>query len=321
MCYNHLMGGLRLLLGVLLGLAASAVGEAAAARPRVVTTVAPLTDLVQQVGGDLIDLHGLIPEGADAHTYEAAPSDARWIAEADVIVLNGLHLEGAVEKLINANRRPTATVLRLGNETIPPAAWIFDVHFPKASGFPNPHLWLNVEYAMRYVASIGATLERIDPLHRSAYRAQMTRALQRLKTLDAALAQAIATIPPPRRTLFTYHDAWVYFARRYHLQMVSALQPEHFMEPSPKEVVAFIHRLRREQVPAVFGSEVFPTTVLEQIKREAGIRWIKTLRDDTLPGALDDPRHSYVGMMLDNGVAIVEALGGDPTPLQQLPLP
>ncbi|MBI3291896.1 MAG: zinc ABC transporter substrate-binding protein [Elusimicrobia bacterium] len=308
------------LLGVLLGLVASAGGETMVARPRVITTVAPLTDLVQQVGGSLIDLHGLIPEGADAHTYEAAPSDAQWIAEADVVVLNGLHLEGTVEKLINANRRPTATVLRLGDETVSPAEWIFDAHFPKTSGFPNPHLWLNVEYTMRYLDSIGTTLERIDPLHRPAYTVQTARMLQRLKTLDAAIAEAIKTIPPPQRKLFTYHDAWVYFARRYNLPVISALQPEHFAEPSPKEVATLIDQLRREQVPAIFGSEVFPTKVLQQIGQEAGVRWIKTLRDDTLPGVPGEPRHSYLGMMLENARTIVQALGGDPTPLNGIAL-
>ena len=120
----------------------------------------------------------------------------------------------------------------------------------------------------------------------------------------------MATVPPENRRLLTYHDSWPYFAKRYGFTVIGAVQPSSFSEPSPREVARLIDQLRRARVPAVFGSEVFPSPVLAQIAREAGTVFIDTLRDDDLPGEPGDPVHSYTGMMLENIRTIVTALGG-----------
>jgi ABC-type Zn uptake system ZnuABC Zn-binding protein ZnuA len=120
------------------------------------------------------------------------------------------------------------------------------------------------------------------------------------------------TLEPQQRKLLTYHDSWPYFARRYGLTIVGAIQPAHFSEPSPREVARLIDQLRREKVPAVFGSEVFPSKVLHKIASEAGVRYVTTLRDDVLPGTAGETDHSYTGMMRYNVTTMLEALGGTP---------
>jgi ABC-type Zn uptake system ZnuABC Zn-binding protein ZnuA len=279
---------------------------------RVVTTVAPLTDMVQQVGGQAIHLHGLVPAGVNSHTFQPAPSDVQHLAHADLVIINGLHLEVASEKLAHSSGKPGLTLLKLGDNTISRAEWVFDFSFPEAQGHPNPHLWLNVEYAMKYVALIRDQLVRLDASNVSRYEHNAARYLDRLRQLDQCIAAAIATIPPSHRRLLTYHDSWPYFARRYGMTVLGAIQPANFFEPAPRELARLIDQIRQANIPAVFGSEVFPSKVLEKIAAETGVRYVTTLRDDVLPGQPGEAQHSYIGMMSDNVTTMVAALGGQP---------
>jgi ABC-type Zn uptake system ZnuABC Zn-binding protein ZnuA len=297
------------------------VGQAAAqvasgTRPHVLTTVAPLTNIVKNVGGSSIDLHGLIPGGSDSHTFEPTPSDIRYIAEADVIILNGLSLEAPTEKLALANKKPETPFLKLGDQTITPQEYVFDRSFPKSAGHPNPHLWMNPIYAVRYAELVRESLAELDPANAIAYQARTRLFTQRLHELDRAIAAAIETIPPQHRKLLTYHDSFAYFAPRYGMAVVGAIEPASFSEPSPREVARVIRQLKQEKLPAVFGSEVFPSKVLDQIAREAGVQFIATLRDDDLPGVPGLSQHSYIGMMLENVRTMVTALGGRADALQ-----
>ena len=292
-------------------------------RLRVVATVAPLADLVRQVAGDRVRLVQLVPDGADSHTFEPRPSDARVLQEADLIVLNGLHLEAPTQRLADANRRHEAQVLLLGDSTISRDEWVFDFSFPESAGDPNPHLWLDPVYGGRYVELIRDKLAELDLANADYYRANAAQLLERLGRLDAAISQAVQSVPEHRRKLLTYHDSWAYFARRYGMRVIGAIQPSDFSEPSPREVAALVDQVRAEDVPAIFGSEVFPSRVLEMIGRETGARYVDTLRDDALPGEPDAPNHTYLGMMLENVRTMFAALGGrvdvfdgiDPSPI------
>ena len=278
---------------------------------KVVTTVSPITNIVQNIGGNRIDLHGIIPEGADSHTFEPAPGDVKYILGADLIVLNGLNLEAPIEKLISANKNNSARKLSLGERAIKREDWIFDFSFPKEKGDPNPHLWLNVQYAIRYAGLVKDELIKNDPGNSDYYEKRSAVYLGRLNRMDKAIEDAINTIPNKNRRLLTYHDSWAYFARRYGMQVIGAIQPSSFAEPSPKEMARLIAQIKAEGLPAIFGSEVFPSRVLEQIAREAGIKFVTNLRDDDLPGRPGDTDHSYIGMMLENVRSMVSALGGD----------
>jgi len=279
-------------------------------RLRVVTTVAPITSMVENIAGDKIQLTGIIPVGMNSHTFEPVPSDVRLLEEADLIILNGLDLEIPTLNLTRANKKKGATILLLGNKTLAEADYVFDFSFPEHRGHPNPHLWLNPKYVIRYARLISHELGRLDPKNQATYEQHTAIYLSRLEDLDQAIAKAVKTIPDRNRRLLTYHDSWPYFARRYGFQVIGAVQPSDFSVPSPREVARLIDQIRREKVPAIFGSEVFPSPVLEQIAKEAKTRYIDKLRDDYLPGSPGDPEHSYVGMMLYNMRIIFEALGG-----------
>jgi ABC-type Zn uptake system ZnuABC Zn-binding protein ZnuA len=284
----------------------------------VVTTVAPITSIVENIVGDKIRLTGIIPEGINSHTFEPVPSDVKILAAADLLIVNGLDLEIPTLNLARANMKQGVAILRLGDKTITEKDYIYDFSFPKDHGHPNPHLWLNPEHAMRYAILVRDELIRLDPENKSAYEQNAATLLKRLEDLDRAIQEAVLTIPEGNRRLLTYHDSWPYFARRYGFQIIGAVQPSDFSDPSPKEVKRLIDQIRKEKIPAVFGSEVFPSPVLEQIAREGKSRYIDKLRDDELPGKPGEPQHSYTGMMIENLTTMFEALGGSAEALKKI---
>ncbi|MFQ5900773.1 MAG: metal ABC transporter substrate-binding protein [Thermodesulfobacteriota bacterium] len=287
--------------------------QAGAGNIKVVTTVAPITDMVYNVGGDRIELHGIIPEGINSHTFEPVPSDARHLAGADIIIVNGLALEIPTQKLAVRVKQDDAKILKLGDNTISREEWRFDFSFPEREGRPNPHLWPNVTYSMRYVELIRDALIGLDPVNAAYYIKNAGLYLSKLKALDKAIFRCVEGIPEKNRKLLTYHDSFAYFAPRYGMMVIGAIQPSDFSEPSPREMARLIDQIRAKQVPAIFGSQVFPSKVLDQIGRETGAKVVDKLRDDNLPSKVGDPNHSFIGMMAENMRNIAGALGGDPS--------
>ncbi len=305
---------------VLLGLLAGACGSGAAAAPddpaklNLVTTVSPLTSIVSSVAGDLAEVRGLVPEGVNSHTFEPPPSAARTLARADVLFVNGLKLEDPTRKLAAGNLKEGAEVVELGERTIRPEQYLYDFSFPRQEGKPNPHLWTNPPYAKAYADVVRDTLARRDPVHAGEYGANYARFAAKVDELDRAMAAASATVP--RRELLTYHDAYAYFAVQYDWKVIGAIEVSSFEEPTPREVASLIRQVRQVGVPAIFGSEVFPSKVLAQIGDEAGVRYVDTLRDDDLPGRPGEPDHSWLGLMRFDFVTMVESLGGDASALK-----
>ncbi len=278
----------------------------------VVTTVSPITNIVYNIGGERINLTGIVPEGTNSHTFEPAPSDARRLARADLIFVNGLKLEEPTLKLAEANKKDGAEIILLGEQTIPPDQYIYDFSFPKEAGSPNPHLWPNPIYALKYAEIVRDALVRRDAGNADYYRQNYEAFRKRIQALDKAIQETINSIPEANRKLLTYHDSFAYFAPHYGMTVIGAIQPADFSEPSAKEMGALIQQLKQEKVPAIFGSEVFPSPILEQIAKETGVRYVDTLRDDDLPGKPGDTNHSYVGLMVEDVRIMATALGGNP---------
>ena len=280
----------------------------------VVTSVAPITNIVQNIGGNKIDLIGLVPEGVNSHTFEMIPSDIIKINDADLIIIDGLNLEADVEKTaknaISKNLK-NIQLLKLGDNTISKGDWIFDFSFPKDKGDPNPHLWLNVEYALKFANLTRDKLIEMDPSNSQYYVENSNKYTILLKQLDAGLKKSIETIPAENRKLLTYHDSWAYFAPRYGMEVIGAIQASDFSDPSPRDIADLINQVRIEQVPAIFASEVFPTHIVDQIAKEGNVTIVETLSDDDLPGNPGDNNHSYVGMMLENMKNMIIPLGGN----------
>lgn len=279
----------------------------------VATTVAPISSIVRNIGGDRINLHGIVPDGTNSHTFEPAPSDAKILANADVLIANGLDLEDPTIALAKDNMPDGSEVYTLGDKTITPDEYAFDFSFPEDEGHPNPHLWTNVPYAMTYANLVAAELARLDPGNADYFAENLARYQTALTTLDEAIRTTVESIPEANRRLLTYHDSWAYFAPNYGMTVIGAIQPSDFSEPSPRDVAALIDQIKAEHVPAIFGSEVFPSDVLEQIAKEAGADYVDDLRDDEPPGKPGDPDHTFIGMMKKNLQIMAAALGGDPS--------
>lgn len=279
----------------------------------VVTSVAPITNIVQNIGGDKINLVGLVPEGVNSHTFELIPSDTIKINDADLVIIDGLNLEANIEKIAEnvISKNPSIRLLKLGDNTISKKEWVFDFSFPKEKGDPNPHLWLNVEYAIKFANLTRDKLMEMDPTNSQYYIKNSNKYTKLLNQLDEGIKKSIETIPAENRKLLTYHDSWAYFAPRYGMKVIGAIQASDFSDPSPKDIAGLIDQVRSEKIPAIFASEVFPTNIVDQIAKEGNVTVVETLSDDDLPGNTGDNNHSYVGMMIENMRNMILPLGGN----------
>ena len=305
----------------LVGAACASSGSASSARGKLTvdTTVAPLTDIVRQVVGDRVELVGLIPEGVDSHTFEPSPATVKSLSHARVLFMDGLHLEGSTLEQARANMPKGSAIVQLGDLTIKPSEYAYDSTFPKLKGDPNPHLWMDPVYTKRWSEIVRDTMVQRDPANAAYYRDNQARFAAVLDRLDAAIAASINSIPANQKKLLTYHDSFAYFSRRYGIPVIGAVQPSDFSEPSPREVQSLIEQVKANHVPAIFGSEVFPSTVLRQVAREAGAKYVDKLRDDELPGRASATNHTYVGLMVEDVTTLTRALGGDPSPMHSVP--
>lgn len=285
----------------------------------VVTSVAPLTDIVAQIGGSHVNVTGMVPPGVNSHTFEPTPTDAVRIGRGRLIFLNGLQLEALILDLVQSNRQPEAALVLLADRTLTETEWIYDFSYPAGEGPPNPHLWMDPNLVAEYARIIAAELAAADPSNAATFQSRAEAYTDLLTQLDAALRAAVATIPQEDRLLLTYHDSWAYFARRYGFTVIGAVQPADMSEPSAREVAEFITQIRELQVKAVFGAREFPSATLQAIARETGAELEGSLSDDVLPGEPGAAEHTYIGMIKRNAAIIVTALGGDASPLDTVP--
>ena len=283
---------------------------------QIATTVAPITSIVANIGGDRVTITGIVPEGTNSHTFEPKPSVAELLSTVDVVYVNGLKLEEPTKDLAEDNMKDGAELVELGTMSIPEEEYAYDFSFPKSEGKPNPHLWTDPKYALSYAKIVRDDLSKRDPGNAEYYAANYDKFAAMIREFDTAMRASFATIPAGNRKLLTYHDAYAYFGRDYGWEIIGAIQVANFEDPTPKEVANLIDQVRAQTVPAIFGSEVFPSPVLEQVGKETGVQYVDVLRDDDLPGAPGEPSHSWVGLMHFDYITMTEAMGGDASALK-----
>ncbi len=295
----------------------SATGKQTAAGGKKLAVVATTTiigDLARNVAGDAAIVETLLPYGADPHTFEPSPKDSQTLAGADVLLENGVGLEEWLAQLIkNSGTQAKAIVvsqglrLREGGEdtehSATPAAK--DNH----SHSDDPHLWLDVQNALQYVANIRDALSAADPANAAVYRANAEAYLAQLKDLDGYVVQQAAVLPTERRKLVTSHDTLGYFAARYGFEVVGTVIPSVSAEaqPSAKDVAQLVDLIKREGAPAIFTESTVNPRLAQQIAQDAGVKVVTDLYTDSLsrPG---QPADTYVKMMRYNIDQIVKAL-------------
>jgi zinc/manganese transport system substrate-binding protein len=268
----------------------------------VVATFSILGDLVRTVGGDRIELATLVGPDGDAHVYAPTPSDARRLAEAEVVFLNGLGFEGWMNRLVKSSGTRASVVEAAKGVPAIRAAGNRHGH-----GSVDPHAWQSVANAKIYVANIRDALVAADPAGKDGYEANARDYLRRLDMLEGDVKAAVARIPADRRRIVMSHESFAYFEHEYGLDFVAPQGVSTEAEASAKDVARIIQQIRREKIPAVFLENVSDPRLIERIANETGARVGGRLYSDALSGE-GGPAATYIDMMRHNIRAFNAAL-------------
>jgi zinc/manganese transport system substrate-binding protein len=267
----------------------------AQSKVKVVATFSILADLVKNVGGDRVEVAGLVGPNGDAHAFSPSPADARRLAAAKVVIVNGLGFEGWMERLVKASGTKAATLV--ASIGIKPRKMEDEDHPGKQ--VTDPHAWQSVANTKIYVANIRDGLSKADPAGKSAYAANARVYLAKLDALEKDVKAAIAKIPADRRKIITSHDAFGYFGAAYDMEFISPEGVSTDTEASAKDVARIISQIRKEKIPAVFMENISDPRLMQQIARESGARIGGKLYSDALSEPTG-PAGSYIDMMRNN---------------------
>jgi zinc/manganese transport system substrate-binding protein len=268
---------------------------------RAVATFSILGDLVSNVGGDHVQLTTLVEANGDVHVYAPTPRDVKSVATANVVFVNGLGLEGWLNRLITASATPAPVVVASRGVKARNGASFHD-HTTS-----DPHAWQSVANAEIYVANIRDGLIAADPAGEKIYRANAAAYLAKLDKLDAEIKAAIDQIPAARRKIITSHDAFGYFGQAYGVEFIAPEGLSTDAEPSARDFAKLIGQIRREKIPAVFFENVADPRLLRQIAQETGARIGGALYSDAL-SRRDGPAATYIDMMRNNVRELTRAL-------------
>ncbi len=292
-----------------LALLLAACGSPATSTPTgnrlsVIATFSILGDLVQNVGGDKIEVRTLVGPDADTHTFTPSPADGAAITEASLIFENGLGFESWLNDLYLASGSKAKRIV-VTEGVIPGEIAIGD-----EAGETDPHAWQDVTYVINMIAIIRDTLVNEDPANAGTYQNNADSYLKQLNELDQYIKNQVAALPPERRKLVTNHDALGYFAKRYGFAIVgkaiSSVSTEA-SDPSAADMAKLVEEVKNAGVPTIFTENVENSKVIEQVASEAGVVVGQPLYTDALgrPGSEGD---SYLKMMRHNIEAIVSGL-------------
>ncbi|WP_406854863.1 metal ABC transporter substrate-binding protein [Alsobacter sp. KACC 23698] len=290
----------RSLLGLVLAAALALSGPcpataqaAPAERIPVVASFSILGDFVRQVGGDRVQAVSLVGPNGDAHVFQPSPADARTLAGARLVVVNGLGLEGWIDRLVRASgsRAPVVTA----------SAGVKPLESREGGEAPHadPHAWQDVANAKAYVAAIRDGLSAADPAGKAVYDERAAAYLAQLDALDAEVRAAIARIPADRRRIVTTHDAFGYFGRAYGVAFIAPQGVSTEAEASARDVARIIRQIRAEKVPAVFLENVSDPRLMQRITRETGAKVGGKLYSDAL-SEQGGPAGTYIEMIRNN---------------------
>lgn len=268
----------------------------AAERLNVVASFSILADFVRNVGGDRINLTTLVGTDSDVHVYTPAPGDAKRIAEAKLVIVNGLGLEGWLPRLVQSAASKAQVVT--ASAGVAPL---------KRSSAADPHAWQSVPNAKVYVTDIANALAASAPDDAEFFRAQAKAYLEKLETLDREVRDALSKIPPERRKVISTHNAFGYFAAEYGVQFVAPLGVSTETEPSARDIAVIIGQIKAQKIPAVFLENISDDRLIRRIAAETGAKVGGTLISDGLTGE-NGPAPTYIDMVRHNIKALTSAL-------------
>lgn len=310
-------------LGAMAALLGSALRPAAAAdRPlRVVASFSILADLAAQVAGPVAEVSALVGPDADAHVFQPSPADVRRLAQADLVIVNGLGFEGWMTRLIGSagyrgpvltcsdGLKPRAAPVEAGQDHAGHAHAHGHGAAQGGGGAPDPHAWQDIANARHYVARIRDALVTARPAQAELLRRRAAAYDAELAALDRRIRADFATLAPQQRRVVSSHDAFGYFAAAYGLEFLAAQSWNTDSEPSAADIARLIRQIRRQQIRAVFVENVSDARMVQRIARETGAVVGGTLHSDALsaPGGVAD---SYLKMMSHNAATLLAGLRG-----------
>jgi zinc/manganese transport system substrate-binding protein len=265
-------------------------------RLNVVASFSILGDFVRNVGGDKVSVATLVGPNGDVHVYTPAPDDAKTVANANLVIVNGLGLEGWLPRLLQSSGSKAPVVV--ASKGVVPL---------EAGSDADPHAWQSVANAKVYVGNIAEALIAADPADAEGFRANAARYLSALDTLDAEVRADIAKIPPERRKVISTHRAFGYFAKAYGVEFIAPLGVSTETEPSARDVAAIISQIKTARIPAVFLENMSDPRLVRQIASETGAKVGGTLFSDTLTGEKGDAP-TYIDLVRHNIKALTSAL-------------
>jgi zinc/manganese transport system substrate-binding protein len=272
----------------------------AAEKLKAVASFSILADLVKQVGGDHVDVTAIVGPDGDAHVFQPSPQDAKAVADAKLVVINGLGLEGWMARLIQSSGTKAPVVV--ASKGVRPLQGEGE-----DKGKADPHAWQSIANAKIYVTNICDGLIAADPADKTDIEANAKSYLAKLDELESEVKAAIASIPPKNRKMITTHDAFGYFGRAYGMTFIAPQGVSTETEPSAKDVARIIRQIKAQHIPAVFLENISDDRLMQQIARESGAKIGDKLYSDALskPGAGAD---TYINMMHNNIAAFTKAL-------------
>jgi zinc/manganese transport system substrate-binding protein len=285
----------------------------------VVASFSIIGDFAKNVGGDRVTITTIVGPDGDAHVYEPSPADATAMAKADVVLVNGLHFEGFLQRLVEASGTK-ATVVELTKgvtplEFKPEFAEEDEGHEAAEAGAEHdhgnidPHAFQSIANARIYIANIAEAFCAADAAGCDSYKTNAAAYTGKLDTLEAEVKDAVAAIPPEKRTIITSHDAFGYFEHEYGLTFRAPEGISTEAEPSAADVARLIDQVREEKAAAVFVENITNQRLIEQIASETGLKIGGTLYSDALSPA-DGPASTYFDLMEHNIATIKGAILG-----------
>ena len=281
---------------ICLALIAGACSARAQDRLNVVASFSILGDFVRNVGGDRVSVTTLVGPDGDVHVYTPAPADAKQIADAKLLIINGLGLEGWLPRLLQASGSKAPIIS--ATKGIAPL---------KSGSDADPHAWQSVANAKIYVSDISDALVAADPADAGVFRANAQAYLAKLDALDREVRDAVAQIPQRRRKVISTHDAFGYFAAAYGIEFVAPLGVSTEAEASARDIAGIITQIKASKIPAVFLENISDPRLIRRISAETGARVGGTLYSDSLTGEKGEAP-TYIDMVRHNIKALTSAL-------------
>jgi len=267
----------------------------------VVATFSILADFVKNVGGDRVAVSTLVQPNGDAHVYQPSPADAKTVADAKIVFMNGLGLEGWLDRLIRASGTKGAVVI--GTKGIKPQEMKDeDGGHGKEHAREHkldPHAWQSIANVKIYTANIRDALIAADPGGRKIYEENAADYLKRLTALEKEVKEAVAKIAPAKRRVITTHDALGYFAKAYGIEFIAPQGVSTETEASAKDVAKIIRQIKAQKIPAVFMENISDPRLMQQIAKETGAKVGGTVYSDSLSDE-KGPASTYIDMMRHN---------------------